>query len=217
VVLTHPHDDHMSGLPAVLRRLEVGLLLDSGESAHAPHYEEMLDIVRDRRLPYRVARRGQQLNLGGGVHAFVLTPLEPRLRGTHSDLNNNAIAIKIVYRQFSALLGADLEREAEARLLEHGDRLQSTMLKAGHHGSKTSSTAEFLRAVRPAVTLISCGPSAFLHPAPETLERLVAAKTRVYRTDLHGALTLRSDGTQYQVSTFKDGVVTDWTECGRRE
>lgn len=215
VVLTHPHDDHMSGLPAVLRRLPVGLLLDAGESVHAPHYEAVLDIVRHRRIPYRIARRGQRFNLGGGVHAFVMTPLEPRLRGTHSDLNNNAIAIKIVYQQFSALLAADLEQEAEARLLQHGDRLPSTMLKAGHHGSKTSSTAEFLRAVRPAVTLISCGPSTFIHPAPETLARLAAARTRVYRTDLHGALTVRSQGTRYQVSTFKDGVMTDWTDCPR--
>ncbi len=216
VVITHAHDDHLSGLPAVLRRLPVGLVLDAGEPADSPNYAAVLSLVRDRRIPYKVARRGQRLNLGGGTHAFVLTPLEPRMRDTRSDLNNNSIALKLVYGRFSALLGADLEAEAEERLVRAGDRLRATVLKACHHGSKTSNTEEFLRAVQPRVTLVPCGPSAFQHPAPETLERLAAIDTRVYRADTHGAVTVHSDGTRFRVSTFKDGVVREWQPCDRR-
>jgi competence protein ComEC len=205
VVLTHPHDDHMSGLPTILRRFPVGQYVDSGERVHSTGYDAVLAVIRDRAIPYRIARRGQTLQLGREVRAHFLTPLEPRFRGSRSDLNNNSIAIKIVFRQFSALLGGDIEDEAETRLIALGGSLRATLLKACHHGSKTSNTEAFLRAVRPKVTIIPCGPSTFLHPAPETLDRLNAVRTRVYRTDLHGAVTVYSDGNRYWVETFRNG------------
>jgi competence protein ComEC len=204
IVLTHPHDDHVNGLATVVRSLSVGKILD-GEQGHAePSYEKFKHEARRKNIPIIRARRGQTLDLGDGVKVYVLAPIEPHLKNTRSDLNNNSVAIKITYRHVSFLLAGDMEQEAESRLWLRGDKLRSTVLKVAHHGSRTSSTPEFLRAVRPQIAVISCGArNQFHHPSRITLQRLEEMDAQVYRTDVHGAVTVGTNGTRCWVKTFR--------------
>ncbi len=204
IVLTHPHDDHVNGLATVVRTLSVGRILDGAQERSEPSYERFLHEAQQKQIPVVRARRGQILDLGSGVKVYVLAPVEPLMQGTRSDLNNNSVAIKIIYRRVGFLLAGDVEEEAERRLLLRGGNLRSDVLKVAHHGGETSSTPEFLKAVRPHIAIISCGErNPFQHPSRETLQRLRQVGAQVYRTDVHGAVTVQTDGRTCWVETFR--------------
>ncbi len=205
VVLSHPHEDHAGGLPAVLKNFSVGLVLDAGLPHPAPGYTALLRWIERTGISYRLARRGMRLDLGGGVGVAVLHPDEPLLVGTASDANLNSIVLRVTYGTISVLLTGDLEAPIEWQLLQQGEDLRSAVLKVAHHGSATSSTPEFLDAVRPAVAVISVGAwNPFGHPHRRTLDALEAAGGRIYRTDRHGAVTISTDGARLWVRTFRD-------------
>lgn len=204
VVISHPHADHTNGLPTVLRELPVGMVVDTHQSETSPAHEEIMEVCQSKHIPVRSARRGAVLDLGMGVRMYLLMPISPLLIGTDSDANNNSAVVKLCAGRISLLLTGDLEHAGEARLLKRRDRLASTILKVGHQGSDSSSSPAFLKAVHPEVAIISVGAAnAFGHPSREVVQRLRATGARVYRTDLCGAITLRTDGTSYRVETFK--------------
>lgn len=203
VVATHPHDDHISGLPSVLREMRVGRVLECGLPGDSAVYERYVAAARAARVQRRAVRRGERIDLGSGAVAAVLAPARPLLRGTDDDLNNNSVVIKLVYGEVSFLLTGDLQAEGEARLLRGGSNLRATVLKVPHHGAATSCTPEFLRAVSPRWALISTGGSAHLgHPSEEVIERLEAVGAQVLRTDIDGAITVETDGRKVRVHAF---------------
>jgi len=204
VILTHPHEDHVGGLVAVLRTFSVGLVLDSGVPHPAPSYERFLRLVDARHLPYRLARRGQRLDLGTGAVAVILNPPEPPVTGTGADVNINSVVARLVYGTVAVLLTGDIEAMTEERLLRDRDELASAVLKVAHHGSKTSSTSAFLEAVSPRAAVISVGTmNPFGHPHRVTLDALQAVGASVYRTDLDGAVTITSDGARVWIRTVR--------------
>ena len=190
VVLTHPHGDHAGGLPVILARESVGTLYDSAQLYGGPAYRRALDVVRERHVHYRVARRGESFDLGPATHVKILAPELPLLTGTASDINNNSVVLRIDFGRTAILMTGDAQSEAEARLLLHGGAdLRADILKVGHHGSAYSSTEEFLAAVHPKIAIISCGlHNVFGHPSPRTLTALQTAGATVYRTDLEGGI-----------------------------
>ncbi|MDR5702133.1 MAG: DNA internalization-related competence protein ComEC/Rec2 [Armatimonadota bacterium] len=203
LVLSHPHEDHVGGVPAVLRSFPVGVVWDSGFEHQNPSYPIVLRMIRASHIPYYLARRGDAFDLGAGVRVIVLSPTRLDV-GTGSDINNNSLVLKLVYGRVSVLLPGDIESSAEDLLLGLGEGLRSTALKVAHHGSETSSTWTFLRAVRPEVAVISVGEgNPFGHPDARTLKALAGIGARIYRTDLHGAVTLISDGRKLWVNTFR--------------
>jgi len=205
VMLSHPHEDHVGGLVAVLQNFSVGIVLDVGLPHPGPSYVQFLRIIEARHIPYRLARRGMRLDLGDGMSLSILHPQEPLLQGTSSDANLNSIVGRLTYGRVSILLTGDAEAPIEAQLLDLGDDVQSLILKVGHHGSRTSTTPAFLDAVRPSIALISVGaPNPFGHPDAQIIQRLEDAGAAVYRTDLHGAITLATDGARVSVRTVHD-------------
>ncbi|MFH1710472.1 MAG: DNA internalization-related competence protein ComEC/Rec2 [bacterium] len=195
VILTHPHDDHVAGLPYVLEKIKVDMVLDSGQPHTSRGYSRFLKLIERKKIPYKIARAGQVIDLGGGVKGQVLHPSEPLISGTESDLNNNSVVIKLVYGRTSFLFTGDAAFEAEARILSLRPVLASDVLKVGHHGSRTSTSAGFLEAVRPKYAVICVGAkNKFGHPTPETLGRLAKYSIKVLRTDLGGAVIFKSDG-----------------------
>lgn len=201
VIITHPHADHLGGMAAVLANFVVKHVYDSGQTTTTGLFQQYLQTVERKHIPFTVVKAGDAIELGGGARLLVLAPSQPFITGTDSDLNNNSVVVKLVYRQFSMLLPGDSEREAEARLLATGaDNLRSTVLKVGHHGSSTATSPAFLRAVAPEVAVISLGTgNPYGHPHQSTLKRLAAAKVQVYRTDENGTVTITTDGQHYTV------------------
>ena len=201
VLMTHLDADHSLGLLGVLDRFAVGAVLTgphSMDSAIRPQWEQALE--RNGVTPVEVSA-GHGIVLEDGVALEVLNPVPGRLFG---DTNNDSVAVRLVYGSTSVLLAADMEEDAELRLVNAGPIISSTVLKAGHHGSATSTTQQFLDAVGPAAAVVSAGlDNQYGHPAPDVLERLEASvgAQNVYRTDLQGTIEFASDGVSWQVLT----------------
>jgi len=192
LVITHPHEDHIGGLAAVVEQVPVGMVLDPMLDEQSPTYQELRRLLQARKIPVRRATEGQQINLGEGVGLEVLNPPDPRLSGDGADTNSNSVVMRLTYDGFSMLFAGDIERLAATRLARLGPAVQSTVLKVPHHGSADSVGTKFLATVRPALAAISVGRNnQFGHPSPETLEELKQARAVVMRTDEDGAITLR--------------------------
>jgi competence protein ComEC len=206
LVLTHPDDDHVQGLVSVVQRLHVMAALDSGfPSDPETPCTRLRTALAARRVPVSRAQRGEKIDIGGDVYLEILHPSENYLKNTHSDTNNNAIVLRLIYKNTKILFTADLEDEGEKELLSSGQDISADVLKVGHHGSRGSSSEKFLRRVSPKIGVISCGrENRFGHPHKETLTRLQGIK--IYRTDTQGAITLESDGQSVTVTPFLAGL-----------
>lgn len=199
IVPTHPDDDHVQGLIAVVNLLTVRTVLDGTLSTDTGGYALLRDRIKARRVRVDTARRGQRVDIGGGAFLEVLHPTARRLGG-RSAANNDSVVLRLVYGKARILLTGDTEEEAEFDLLASEQDLTADVLKVGHHGSRWSSTESFLDAVHPSVAVISAGRSnSFGHPSRDVLTRLEQRKTRVFRTDRHGAVMVQTDGTRIQV------------------
>ncbi len=193
VVLTHPQADHMAGLLTVLDRYRVGAVLDNPLPGQTVLYDEWEAALRESGVPVTTADRGQTVDLGDGALLQVLAPDEDDPLLPTEDLNTASTVLRVSMGQTSFLLTGDLDEPGEDALIRSGTDLQSTVLKVGHHGSKTSSSPEFLARVQPSIDVIEVGASNhFGHPTPEVLERL--AGDAVYRTDEDGDVRVSTDG-----------------------
>ena len=206
VVLTHPDEDHLGGLPEVLHRYDVDAVADTGMASTTAPYLQWQRAVEEE-APRRVmAIQGRTIALGPSTFLQVLNPEGPSRAGMSSDLNDASVVIRLVHGGVSFLLTGDIESEAEGRLLRSGQDLRSTVLKVSHHGSRSSSGAGFLAAVVPRAAVISAGAdNPYGHPHSEVLQRLVAMlpEERVYSTALHGDVEFVSDGERLWVKTGK--------------
>ena len=204
VILTHAHEDHVGGLPAVLEKVKVDSVLDAGYVYGSSAYRRFLELIKSNKIKYCLARGGQQLDFGGQMNARVLHPDAFFASSQNENINNASIVFRLRYGEFSMLFTGDNEVEGEQGILEMFPPalLRSTILKVGHHGSRTSTSAPFLAAVRPEAAIISCGRrNKFKHPHRSTLERL--KKARTYRTDERGAVTIKSDGRRYWIRSAR--------------
>jgi competence protein ComEC len=200
LVLTHPHEDHAGGARAVINSVPAAMVLVSpagfgpGEQGVASGYDNLLAALRAENIPVIAVRAGDRINLDQAVEIRVLAPPSPLLTGTRSDLNNASLVLRLDYGETSVLLTGDIEVEAQKWLLDKGAPLGASLLKVPHHGSRFFEPA-FLAAVSPQAAVISVGQrNNFNHPAATLLEALQEGGVPVYRTDLDGAVIIRSDG-----------------------
>ncbi|CEP68248.1 Competence protein ComEC/Rec2 [Moorella glycerini] len=202
VVSTHPDADHMGGLTAVVREIPVSLVVVPPlRRAMLDAYRPFLAELQARGIPWQEAGRGDALALDPGLNIQVLHPGR-EISGSNSDSNNNSLVLKVIYRQFSLLLSADIEAEAMADLKASGADVRSTVFKVPHHGSRYGLEREFLKEVAPQVVVIPVGEkNNFGHPAPEVLSYWQEQGVPVYRTDRQGAIIIKSDGEHWQVNT----------------
>lgn len=188
VILSHPHEDHLFGLLAVLQEFEVGMVIDNGHEHTSPTYERYLDLIRDKGIAYHSARAGEVLELGDGITLTVLYPAElrPNLPAAY---NNNSLLLRLDYGGVGMLFTGDLEAPVLYDLAqERGLALRAQWLKVPHHGSKGSLVQEFYDAVDPVWALISVGENNFGHPHREVLTALEERKVS-WRTTLAGPQT----------------------------
>lgn len=200
LVLTHPHPDHLAGLLAVARNFRIG---EFWEGRPAP--DDGLSRELGARFPPRVIRRtlarGDNILLG----QIVIEVLHPPPAGGSAPSppgNEDSLVLRLTYGRVSVLLAGDAGAATEKALLGSGADLRSDVLKAGHHGSAASTSSEFLGAVRPRFVLISAGEgNTYGFPSREVLARCRRARARVFRTDLDGAVEIRTDGRRISVRT----------------
>ncbi len=215
VVATHPHADHIGGLIDVINNVNVGQVLDSGQVHTTQTFEDLLDAIYNKQIPLRSVSEGESVNLDPTVKIDVLNPPASIPDGSNNDaeFNDNSVALKLTYGNFSALLTGDMEERNEARLaFKNATMLDADVLKAGHHGSRTSSSLAFLNAVTPDVVIISLSAgNSYGHPHQEALDRISAFGTQyLHRTDIDGTITLISDaGGNISILTEKCGKIVD--------
>lgn len=205
LILTHPHADHIGGVQAVMDNFTVKQIYDSGQTATSNLYKQYLLTVQKKKIPFALLEAGAELEVGGGITLKVFAPEKPFIGGSESDLNNNSIVMKLTYGGFSMLLTGDAEKESEERMVRRfAGELNSTVLKAGHHGSSSSSSPAFIKAVSPEAAVISLGANnEYHHPHPSVLKRYEQHKIKVYRTDTQGTVTISSNGVTYTISKEK--------------
>ena len=201
MILTHPDEDHAGGLAAVLQNVSTRAVIGPGLSAGQSGHMDGLAEATQAGVPWRRAFAGDSWSVDG-VDFRVLHPKRPEpgtpddtAPGPNTDPNDWSVVLRVDYGRFSALLMGDADAEVEAGLL---DEPEVTLLKAGHHGSRTSTSDEFVRAVLPEYALISVGArNRYGHPDPLVLGRLERAGVHILRTDRDGSVGLvaRRDGT----------------------
>ena len=184
-------------------------------------YDDYKSGVTSSGANYAPAQPGTKLDLGGGAFLTILAPSEPlftkdQMKTGGNEPNANSIVMHIDYGSFSMLLTGDAEEQTEHRLLTKDLNLEAQVLKVGHHGSKYASSADFLNRVKPEFAIVSCGAwNRYGHPSQAVLDRLRAANPalKLYRTDLHGEITLTTRGKQNDVSvkTAKEPAEDLWT------
>lgn len=208
LVLSHPDQDHVGGMPALLDSLPVDTFVDAAMPGITNQtYLQTLQRVQSKGVKAVRARRGgSQIELGPGTGVQLLGPGEPLLATGDSVTNNNSVVLRLTFESVSALLTGDIEPEAEERLLGYRDDLRSQILKVAHHGSRYSTTTRFLDAVKPEVALISAGAgNPYGHPHGQLLQRLERRQVKIYRTDLDGTVEVAIDGKGYRVTPEKQG------------
>ena len=205
VVATHPHADHIGGMKRLLDNVPVKKFLDSGQNYSTVTYEKMLQEIKDKKIDFIKAVRGQNIELDSGVKFEVLNPGKELFKagtvtGGRSVENANSVVLRLSYGTFAMLFTGDAEFETEVQMMAAGLNLSADILKIGHHGSRHATSGKFLTAVNPKVAIISAGATNdYGHPAQLTLDHLKQSNIKTFRTDLNGEIAITSDGKQYEV------------------
>jgi competence protein ComEC len=201
VALTHAHDDHAGGLPAIIENFHPAQLW-TGATPPSPAWSAVSDKARAQKVKILALSSGRSFNFGGARIDVISPPGDYVPRDT--PMNNDSLGLRITYRERSILLTGDMEKPMEQRALDDVQPLRADILKVGHHGSNTSSIDPFLDAVSPVFAIISDGyENSFRHPHPKVLERLNAHRAGIFRTDRDGLVTIRTDGRRISIQTFR--------------
>lgn len=195
VIGTHPDADHIGGLVDVLSNYSVGQVIESGGTSHSQIYESLENKIATQKIPRILGRAGMRIVLDGkdGVYFDILYPNVADV--SNMETNDGSIVGKLTYGATSVMLTADSPIEKEMYLINKNPRvLDVDLLKLGHHGSRTSSSREYLKATSPSVAIISAGENnSYGHPHKETLDKLLSLKIPYLATYINGTIFCHSD------------------------
>jgi len=196
VIVTHTDADHLSGLLDVVRRYKVGAVIWNGREGETDVWRSFVKAVNDKKIPVIVLGEGDKISYGESK-LDILAPAPEFLSGAS---NEAAIITMLTSKNIKALFTSDATPEVEARLVQKYD-IKADILKVAHHGSRFSSTADFLNAVKPKVSVIQVGKNNYGHPTAEVLARLKDIGSSLYRNDINGAVEILVDGKSAKVVT----------------
>ncbi len=175
------------------------------QASNYDNINTLLKIINNKNINLIVVNKGNKLNIEKNLYFDILWPDKQNMI-TQNSINNNSMVFKLNYKNFSCLFTGDIEEIGEKKLVqEYKTSLKSTILKVPHHGSKTSSTQEFIKAVEPKISLIGVGlKNKFGHPNQEVIERLEDSGSKVLRTDENGEIIICvSDDGNIKINVFK--------------
>jgi len=198
VALSHAHADHIGGLPAVVDDFHPRELWTGATPPDDPLWRTLRDRAAANGVRITPLQAPSHFAFGG-AEIEVLAPLAGYVPGD-TPRNNDSLVLRVRYGRHSFLLCGDVEKQVERRMLEEGEIQPTDVLKVAHHGSRTSSTEEFLAAAQPLFAVISAGfENSYGHPNRDVLRRLGAHQAVVYRTDVAGLVSIRTDGRRFYV------------------
>ncbi len=200
IILSHPHADHLTALPEVLRRYQVGAVIMTGAAHTAPDYLDFLRLIKEKNIPTKIIEQPQELVIDG-IKLEFLEPTKSFFSARPENLNDSSIVFKLVYASTSALYLGDFENE-ESLVISSTVPLKSDLIKIGHHGSTNANDQSFLAAVSPTYAVISVGKNnSYGHPHYRTLYYLKQLGAQILRTDERGDIFFTSNGQTLQSLT----------------
>ena len=199
LILTHPHNDHISGAMALLKQFSVGQIVENGCGADSKRMQRIREEAEKRKIAIRCVAQGDTLDFGADAQACLVSPARDADFGTKE--NAYSLVLRVAYRKTAFLFTGDANGDAEKAMLKTRQTLTCDVLKAGHHGHQSSTLPDFLAAVHPRVAIISVdADNRAGMPHDATLKRLEKIGAKVYRTDKNGSVTCRTDGATLQVT-----------------
>ncbi|MCI8273908.1 MAG: DNA internalization-related competence protein ComEC/Rec2 [Clostridia bacterium] len=197
IILSHMDEDHVKSSLYLLQEIKVNNVIIGKQFENSQNYKEFIKIVKEKKINVQVVEAGQRINIEKNLYFDVLWPNSNKVI-SENNINNNSLVCKMIYKDFSILFTGDIEEVAEKAIVEEyigTNTLKSTILKVAHHGSKSSSSKDFLDKVKAKIALIGVGANnIFGHPNNEVLERLNEVGSKIYRTDEYGEIIIKSNG-----------------------
>ena len=192
VIATHPHEDHIGNMSTIINSFNIVNFYAPKIYDNSKAFEDMIYSLKNKHLKILPIIRGtDSIDLGDNINVSIFSPIND----FYDNLNNYSTVFKIKYGSTSFLFTGDAEKEVEQDILNHNDDISADVIKIGHHGSTTSTSSNFLKAVNPSTAIISVGKNnIYGHPNKDTLDLLIQNKLSLYRTDINKHILLISDG-----------------------
>ncbi len=185
---THPHADHIGGLSEIISTFEIGTIYMPKAVATSKTYENLLTTIKNKDLKIKTGKAGVEILSEENLHSFLVAPNKEK----YASLNNYSLVLKLVYGNTKFLFTGDAEELSENEI---NTDISADVIKIGHHGSNTSTSAKFLAKVNPKYAIISVGENnSYNHPSIETIEKIKQYTNNIYRTDLNGTIIIKSNG-----------------------
>lgn len=201
VILSHPQADHYNGMAFLMQNFRVNMWIRNTDQPDAEAFQALIQTAEKRSIPHKIIRSEPEgLQIGETGLVFYPGP------GRRTDLNRDSLVTRLIYREFSILFPGDIDATREKHLgIFYGDKIRSDVLIAPHHGSRSGSSNFFLEKTNPQSVIVSCGYLNRYHfPHPGVQQRYSRQKIRLYRTDLHGAVTVSTRGRGYEINTTRE-------------
>ena len=191
-IISHMDLDHCDGIIYLMDKIKIKTIIIGKQYEESDNYKRFVKLAKEKRIEVKIVEAGENINIERNVNLDILWP-DNKNKISENAINNNSLVFKLKYKKYSILFTGDIEEIAEKAILErYKNMLQSTILKVAHHGSKTSTTAEFLKAVKPRYALIGVGKNnKFGHPSENTIKKLKEMKVKIFRTDELGEITIK--------------------------
>lgn len=197
VIATHPHEDHIGGMSFVINKYSINKFYAPKVTQSTKTFEQMIESLQNKKLSIiPINDNTTSIDLGPNTKTTIYSPIST----SYENLNNYSPVIRVQYFNNSFLFTGDAAFESEKEILQKGSDINADVIKIGHHGSSTSTSPDFLKAVNPKIAVISVGKNNdYGHPSSETLNLLKRNNIKVYRTDLDGTIVMTSNGNKIKM------------------
>ena len=186
-----------------MQEIKIGKILIGKQWEDCDNYKKFIQLVKDKKIKVNILEAEDNFYIGKNLKLEIIWPYSKNVIESNA-INNNSLVFKLIYKNFSMMFTGDIEEIAEKAIIDkYQNKLKANILKIAHHGSKTSSTLDFLNATNPKTAIIGVGKNnKFGHPSDITIDNLEKKKIKIYRTDINGEIKIRTNGIKTKITTL---------------